>query len=94
VTDYLHRPHFPHLLESLNPQGILIFDTFAVGNEKFGRPRNPDFLLAPGELPAAFSGRLSVLGYEHGEVGPPREAVRQRLCAVNSGDGKVSSRAR
>lgn len=82
VTNYLHRPHFPLLVDALEDNGVLIFDTFAIGNERFGRPNNPDFLLRPGELLEAFSGTLSVVAYEHGEVSEPEPAVRQRLCAV------------
>jgi SAM-dependent methyltransferase len=81
VTNYLHRPHFPAYIESLNDGGVLLIETFGQGNEKFGRPRNPDFLLAPGELLAAFAG-LHVVAYEHGAEQSPRPAVRQRICAV------------
>ncbi len=55
VVHYLHRPLFPHLLaEAVAPGGVLIYETFARGNEQFGRPRNPDFLLRPRELLDAF----------------------------------------
>jgi SAM-dependent methyltransferase len=50
VTNYLHRPLFPVLVGSLEPGGMLIYETFARGNERFGKPSNPAFLLAPGEL--------------------------------------------
>jgi len=86
VTNYLHRPHFPHLVTSLAPGGVLIFETFGQGNEKLGRPRNPDFLLAPMELVSAFAPHLHIVAYEHGEEREPRPAVRQRLCAVK-GEG-------
>lgn len=88
VTNYLHRPHFPHLATSLAPGGVLIFETFGAGNERLGRPRNPDFLLKPGELAAAFAS-LQVVAYEHGEEQQPRPAIRQRLCAVR-GPGPYS----
>lgn len=84
VVNYLHRPHFPHLVESLADGGVLIFETFGQGNERFGRPRNPDFLLAPGELLHAFEKALHIVAYEHGEEQIPRPAVRQRLCAVKA----------
>jgi SAM-dependent methyltransferase len=84
VTNYLHRPHFPHLVTALSPGGVLIFETFGQGNEKLGRPRNPDFLLAPGELLDAFSKHLQIVAYEHGSEQAPRPAVRQRLCAIKS----------
>jgi SAM-dependent methyltransferase len=80
VVNYLHRPLLPVLAASLTPGGVLIYRTFAVGNERFGRPRNPDFLLRPGELLDAFRD-LTVVAYEHGEV--PGPAVIQQICAVN-----------
>ena len=86
VTNYLHRPHFPHLIASLKPHGVLIFETFGQGNEKLGRPRNPDFLLAPGELLTAFSQDLLIIAYEHGIEHKPQPAVRQRICAVKTSD--------
>jgi SAM-dependent methyltransferase len=88
VTNYLHRPHFPHIAASLAERGVLIFETFGAGNEKLGRPRNPAFLLQPGELLAAFDS-LHVVAYEHGIEQRPRPAVRQRLCAVK-GPGPVT----
>jgi SAM-dependent methyltransferase len=82
VANYLHRPHFPHLVRSLASGGVLIFETFGQGNEALGRPRNPDFLLAPGELLRAFDKDLQIVAYEHGEERAPRPAIRQRLCAI------------
>jgi len=82
VVNYLYRPHFPSLVTSLADGGVLIFETFGAGNELLGRPRNPDFLLAPGELLEAFSHDLQIVAYEHGEETSPRPAVRQRLCAI------------
>ena len=81
VTNYLHRPLFPHLLASLNVGGVLIYETFMAGNERFGRPSNPEFLLKPGELREAFK-ELQALGYEEGEVERPKRAVIQRICAL------------
>lgn len=82
VSNYLHRPHFPLLTAALADKGILLFDTFGKGNETVGRPRNPDFLLAPGELLDAFGQKLRIVAYEHGKEDRPRPAVRQRLCAI------------
>lgn len=81
VTNYLHRPLFPHLLGALAPGGVLVYETFAVGNERFGRPSNPDFLLRNGELLAIVQGRLRVLGYEDVFSPAPQPAMVQRLCA-------------
>ena len=82
VANYLHRPLFPRLLESLGPGGVLIYETFAVGNERYGRPSNPDFLLRPGELLDVVRGRLRVLAYEDLTVSEPKPACMQRICAV------------
>lgn len=82
VTNYLHRPLFPRLVEALEADGVLICETFMRGNERFGRPSNPDFLLRPNELLEAFAGPLSVVAFEQGEVLLPKPAVVQRLCAV------------
>ena len=81
VTNYLHRPLFPHLLAALAPGGVLIYETFAAGHEKYGRPANPDFLLQPGELLEVVRGRLRVIAYEDLFVTEPRPARVQRLCA-------------
>jgi len=82
VANYLHRPLFPRLAEALAEGGVLIYETFMRGHERFGRPANPAFLLRPGELVAAFSGPLAVVAFEQGEVAQPRPAVVQRLCAL------------
>jgi SAM-dependent methyltransferase len=88
VTNYLHRPLFPQLVESLAEGGVLIYETFMAGNEKFGRPSNPQFLLRPGELLQAFR-ELAVAGFEQGRVERPKTAVIQRLCALRGGAEKV-----
>jgi len=82
VTNYLHRPLFADLLKSLAPNGVLIYETFALGNEAFGKPSNPAFLLRPGELlELAGQGGLHVLAFEDGVVAQPKPARVQRLCA-------------
>jgi SAM-dependent methyltransferase len=82
VTDYLHRPLLPAIVAAVASGGCLIYETFAVGNERFGKPGNPDFLLRPGELLEAVRGRLTVLAYENLEVNEPRPAMVQRIAAV------------
>lgn len=84
LTNYLWRPLFPPILASIDRGGALLYDTFARGNEAYGRPTNPDFLLEPGELIEVVRGRLQIVAYEHGYVEQPRPAVRQRLCAVRA----------
>lgn len=81
VTNYLHRPLFRQLTGLLAPGGVLIYETFAIGNERFGKPSNPAFLLAEGELLQAFNG-LTVIAFEQGIMMQPQEAVRQRICCV------------
>jgi len=87
VTNYLHRPLFPHLLAALTDGGVLIYETFAAGNERYGRPGNPDFLLKPGELLEFARGRLRVIAYEDLHVEVPRPAMIQRVCAINQSAG-------
>ena len=82
VTNYLFRPLFPYLLDALKADGVLIYETFMAGNERFGKPSNPAFLLRPGELLDVVRGRLTVVAFEQGEVATPRSAVVQRLCAT------------
>lgn len=84
VANYLHRPLFPRLLAALAPGGVLIYETFVAGNERYGRPSNPAFLLNPGELLEVVRGRLRVIAYEDIEVSEPRPAAVQRICAANS----------
>ena len=88
VTNYLHRPLMPRLAESLDEGGVLIYETFMIGNEKFGRPSNPEFLLRPGELLEAFRG-LQIAGFEQGRVERPKQAVIQRLCALRGSAERV-----
>ena len=91
VTNYLHRPLWPHLLAAVAPGGRLIYETFAAGNETVGKPSNPAFLLAPGELLDAVRGQLRVVGYEDGFVAS-RSAYVQRVCAVRECAGAVAPR--
>jgi SAM-dependent methyltransferase len=84
VTNYLWRPLFPTLVAAVDAGGSLLYETFGAGNAAHGPPRDPDFLLAPGELLDAVRGELQVVAYEHGFVAHPRPAVRQRICALRS----------
>jgi len=85
VTNYLWHPLLPALIDALQPGGVLLYETFAAGNEAFGKPSNPDFLLRPGDLLDAVRPALSVIAYENGEIASPRPAVVQRICAVRDG---------
>jgi SAM-dependent methyltransferase len=84
VTNYLWRPLFEPVLEAIEAGGLLLYETFARGNEAYGRPTNPEFLLQPGELIEVVRGRLQIVAYEHGYVDRPRPAVKQRLCAART----------
>ncbi len=91
VTNYLHRPLMPLLSGCLRHGGVLIYETFGLGNERHGRPANPDFLLARDELLVQFGPWLTVVAFEQGLVDAPASAVVQRLCAVKSEDfGSIS----
>ena len=89
-TNYLWRPLLPTLVASAAANGVLICETFAVGNETVGKPSNPDFLLRPGELLEAACG-LRVVAYEDGFVAAPDRFV-QRLVAVREDTSGASPR--
>lgn len=84
VTNYLHRAILPDIVSAVAEDGLMIYETFARGNERHGRPSNPDFLLTDGELLEAVDGRLRVVAYESGEITDPKPAVVQRICAVGT----------
>ena len=92
VVNYLHRPLLPGILASLAPNGVLIYETFAHGNERFGKPSNPAFLLAPGQLleavRACSTGTMRVIAFEDGYTDQPKPAMVQRICAIKL-DGEV-----
>lgn len=85
VTNYLWRPLWPQLLAAVGPGGMLVYETFAAGNETVGKPSRPDFLLQPGELLQRCAA-LRVLGYEDGFLGGPSRFV-QRVVAVRESHG-------
>lgn len=82
VTHYLYRPLLPLLINALEVNGVLIYETFMVGNERFGSPSNPAYLLRRGELLDTLGRRLTVVGFEQGEVTEPKPAVLQRICVT------------
>jgi SAM-dependent methyltransferase len=84
VTNYLWRPLFGPILDAIQEGGVLLYETFALGNEAYGRPTDPDFLLRPGELLEVVRGRLQIVAYEHGYLESPRPGVKQRLCAAGT----------
>ena len=90
VTNYLWRPLMPHLVAALREGGVLIYETFAVGNEQFGRPANPDFLLRRNELIEWLMPQLTVVAFEQGRVLRPVPAVIQRICAVRDRRGWIT----
>ncbi|MDX5363978.1 MAG: class I SAM-dependent methyltransferase [Pseudazoarcus pumilus] len=84
VTNYLYRPHFDALLACVALGGVLIYETFMRGNERFGKPSNPAFLLEADELLQGVAGKFTVLAFEQGEVALPKPAMVQRICALRS----------
>jgi SAM-dependent methyltransferase len=81
VTRYLHRPLLPDLVAAVAPGGLFVYETFAAGQEAYGRPTNPEFLLNPGELLELVRGELRVVAYEDLTVAEPAPSVIQRICA-------------
>ena len=81
VTNYLYRPRLDDLFGLVRQGGYLAYETFATGNEAFGRPSNPDFLLQDGELAARLPDDFTILDYFHGRIDQPKPAIIQRLTA-------------
>jgi SAM-dependent methyltransferase len=90
VTNYLWRPVFPRIVASVAEGGVLLYETFAEGNETVGKPSRPDFLLRQGELPALCSG-LRIVAYEDGFLPEPERFV-QRIAAVREPSGNARVR--
>lgn len=82
VTNYLYRPLLPFIVAAVAPGGILIYETFAIGNEQFGRPSRAEFLLQPEELLDAVRGELQVIAYENMFIKEPKPAAVQRIAAI------------
>ena len=89
VSNSVYRTRFPHLLTGLEEGGVLRYQTCALGHARHGRPRNPKFLLAPGELLQLVGGALCVVAFEQGLLGETRQAVVQRICAVRKPPGQA-----
>jgi SAM-dependent methyltransferase len=83
VCNYLYRPHLARLIECLDDSGVLLYETFSLGHEQYGRPTNPDYLLRPGELLDVFGTELKVIAFEQGLVSKPSPKIIQRICAAN-----------
>ena len=92
VTNYLHRPLFGNLVACLRADGVLIYEIFAAGNEQYGRPSNPEFLLRPNELLQSLE-PLAIVAFEQGMVSTPKPAVIQRVCALRGRAGRASLEA-
>ena len=90
VTNYLWRPLWPLILDSVKPGGVLLYETFAQGNEAYGKPSRPDFLLAPGEL-LQVCADWNIVAYEHGLLEQPARVV-QRIAAIRP-DGPAAPAA-
>lgn len=88
VTNYLWRPLWPQILDSVQPGGVLLYETFSHGNAAFGKPSRPDFLLAPGELLQVCAG-WQVVAYECGQLRQPDRVV-QRIAAIRPADADAA----
>ena len=82
VTHYLHRPLFDPMLAALAGDGVLLYETFAVGNEAFGRPARPAFLLRENELLDVARDRLRIIAFEQGRIDGERVSIVQRIAAA------------
>ena len=82
VTNYLWRPLLPVLVDSVAPKGVFLYETCAEGQEAFGRPRNPEFLLKTGELLDVVRNRLRIIAYGQEVRDAPNPAVIQHIAAI------------
>lgn len=82
VANYLYRPILPDLVDALAQDGVLLYETFAQGNQELGTPKNPDFLLNRGELLDLVRPHLLVVAFEDLEVAEPKPAIVQRIAAI------------
>ncbi len=91
VTNYLWRPLWPHVLQSLGPNGVLIYETFSAGNETVGKPSRPDFLLNPAELLSACKD-LRVVAFEEGFLDRPERFVQRIVAVCETGSAQTPAR--
>jgi SAM-dependent methyltransferase len=89
VSRYLHRRLLPALAGALAPGGLLLYETFMTGQERFGHPANPDFLLRENELFEVYSPVLRVIAFEQGQIASPAPAMVQRIAAVRGPFGAI-----
>ncbi len=85
VANYLYRPILPDIVAAVAPDGVLIYETFGQGNQRYGRPKNSDFLLRPAELCEAVAGRLTPVAYQHATLQNPKTQAKRvvsRICAI------------
>ena len=81
VINYLYRPIFKNILNSVKSGGYLIYETFAIGNEIYGKPSNPNFLLDVDELRMVEKYDFEIIKYNHGLVKSPKTAIKQSIIA-------------
>lgn len=83
VFRYLHRPLLEGIKKAVIPGGLVIYETFTVEQARIGRPRNPDFLLRPGELRDSFC-QWDILhsfeGIEHDPASGQPRAIAQLVA--------------
>ena len=84
VCNYLWRPTFDTLLATIKPNGVLLYETFMEGNERFGKPSRADFLLRSNELLTRTQGKFRVIAFEEGVEHSDGIAVamKQKICAI------------
>ena len=91
VCNYLYRPLMSHLGTALKPGGVLLYTTFMQGNQAYGRPSNPDYLLRPNELQESFKQGFTEIAFEQGFTNNPAAGVRQSICVRKQADSSIVS---
>jgi len=89
VCNYLHRPLMSHIVDALRPDGVLLYTTFMQGNEAYGSPRNPAYLLRPGELQQVLTAGFEPIAFEQGFLDEPAPAMRQSICVRKQADRSI-----
>ena len=82
VTNYLYRPIFPDLLSIIDEGGVLIYETFSKGNEIYGKPTNPNYLLEPEELIDLVRPSMRLISFKEGYSNEGKESITQKIVAV------------
>ena len=81
VTNFLNRSIFPLITKSIKKGGYLIYETFGEGHQKFGKPKNPDFILNSKELLTLCSSMELIVYEEVLSINPSYKSIKHRILS-------------